>query len=587
MTKLKKAAAFTLCAGMAMTLAACGESGGKAGSDTSYTMWIYNGADSSYYTDYKENPVVQYALGKTYGPEQKTVDIEFWIPPAGSEADSYSTMMTSGDYPDILDGSISDSPKNMYEDGIILDLTDYVADYMPNYKAYLDAHPDVKANAIVNVDGEDKILTIRGANEDYPYQFCGPQYRRDWIVKYGSNPQTGAAFTGGFTDPEDPDSWEDDVVFPNGGTDPLYISDWEWMFEIFEKAQADLGITDSYCISMYYPGFTWSGGLCSSFGGGVPVWYADSDNKVQFGGDSDQFRAYLQCLNTWYEKGWLDESFNERTSDIFYEIDGVSVRQGKVGMWVGIESQLGGRMDAGDEYTSGICSFGCAYPINDVYGTEECQNVVPDCLFNTSLTGIAYYITSAAAEKDIAAICSFFDYFYTEEGALMHTMGLNAQQAAEIDSQFYKDWGLQDGSYSVGEDGRYVWADAIVNDSGNLKGAVAAGKIPGITLVSSVDAGYAESYEKSLKSWIQYENTAFFQGTAVTTNMTNEDAKAADTIRNKVLEYMTINAVDMIKGVTDPYDDGDWGNWCKMLGKFNYQKASEIYQPYVDTYSFK
>lgn len=294
MKKIQKAVTALLCGGLMASVAACGDSaGGSAGADTSYTMWIYSGEDASYYTDYKENPVLQYVMGKKWGAEEKSVDIEFWTPPAGSESDNYSTMMTSGDYPDILDGAISDSPKNMYEDGIILDLTAYVEQYMPNYKAYLDAHPDVKANVTVDVDGEAKILSIRSAYDGYPYQFCGPQYRRDWIVKYGTNPETGAAFTGGYTDASDPDSWADDVVFPSGGTDPVYISDWEWMFGIFETAMEALGIEDSYCMSVYYPGFTWSGGICSSFGGGVPLWYSDADNKVQFGGDSDQFRAYL------------------------------------------------------------------------------------------------------------------------------------------------------------------------------------------------------------------------------------------------------------------------------------------------------
>ncbi|MDL2301415.1 hypothetical protein LJC58_03570 [Lachnospiraceae bacterium OttesenSCG-928-D06] len=590
MRRLQKAAACILCSSMAITLSACGSSGNtgnQADESTSFTMWIYSGSDSSYYTDYKDNPVIQYALNKTFGEEEKTVDIEFWVPPAGSQTDSFSTMMTSGDYPDILDGSISASPKTMYEDGIILDLTDYVEQYMPNYYAYLEANQDVKSNAVIEVDGEQKILTIRGANDDYPYQFAGPQYRRDWIVKYGTNPVNGEKFSGGYTDSENPDSWEDDVVFPSGGTDPVYISDWEWMFEIFEMAQEDLGITDSYCTSVYYPGFTWNGGIASSFGGGVPVWYVNSDNQVQFGGDSEQFRAYLQCLNTWYEKEWLDSAFNERTSDIFYEIDSVSVRQGKVGLWVGIESQLGGRMDVGDEYTSGICSYGCAYPINDIYGTEECKNIIPDCLFNTSLTGTAYYITKAASEKDIPVICEFFDYFYSEEGALLRTMGLNKEQVEEIDNDFYKKWALEEGAYYIAEDGRYAYADVIAGDSGNLKDAVTATKIPGITMVKDVDRGYEVTYESSLKKWIQYENTAFFQGTAVTSNMSNEDAKLTDDIRNKILEYLTVNAADYIKGKKDPFSDSDWENWCTMLKKYNYQKASDIYQPYADAYSFK
>lgn len=586
MKQLKKAVALFLCVGMVISLAACGNSG-NAAVDEAYTMWIYSGADSAYYTDYKDNPVIQYALNKTWGPKNKSIDIEFWVPPAGSQTDSYSTMMTSGDYPDVLDGSIAASPKTMYEDGIILDLTEYVEQYMPNYSAYLEAHPDVKSNAVIDVEGEAKLLTIRAAADDYPYQSFGYEYRRDWIVKYGTHPETGVGFTGGYTDPENLDSWEDDVVFPSGGTDPVYISDWEWMFEIFTKAQEALGLTDSYSLSIYYPGFTWNGGLCSAFGGGVPVWYVDKYNEVKFGADSNQFRAYLQCMKAWYEKGWLDQSFNERTSDIFYEIDAAGVRQGKVGLWYGVESQLGGRMDIGDEYTEGICVLGCPFPINDIYGGKDCQYIEPDCLLGSERTQTAFYITSAAADKDIAAICSFFDYFYTEEGAIMRTLGLNSDQMKEINTDFYDKWNIGQGAYTIADDGRYVYVDAIVDDSGNLKDAVSAIKIPGISLIENVDFGYEETYEKSLDSWIYYRNTGFFQGTSVTSNMSNEDAKVTDDIRNKIIEYLTVNVVDFIKGKKDPVNAADWENWCIMLGKYNYQKATEIYQPYVDTYSFK
>lgn len=586
MKGLKKAAVLAASSIMALSMTACQGSGGTAGEDTKYTMWIYEGVDSSYYADYRENPVLQYTLDQKWGPEEKKMDIEFWIPPAGSEADSYQTMIASGDYPDVLHGVISDAAPNLYKAGIIMDLTDYVKENMPNYYAYIQEHEDFASNVVYNIDGEDRILSITGSNEDYPYYFAGYQYRRDWIVKYGTDPETGKPFTGGYTDPEDQDSWEDDVVFPSGGTEPVYISDWEWMFEIFAKAQEDLGIKDSYGISMYYPGFTWSGGLCSSFGGGVPVWYKGEDGKVAFGGDSEQFRAYLECLNTWYQNGWLDQEFNERTSDIFYAIDDVSVRQGKVGMWMGLQSQLGGRMDMGDEFTSGICVYGCAMPINDIYGTDACKNVEPNCVATNSLTGNPYYITKAAEGKDIATLCSYFDYFYSEEGSVMYTLGLNEEQQKEADSQLYKDYGLDSGSYTVGEDGRYVRAEVVQKDGGGLKNAVCADKMPGMMLVSSVDEGYADTYEASMKSWLKYKNTAFFQGTAVTNNMTDEDAKACDNIRTKVIDYLTLNAPDMIKGAKDPFNDTDWNNWCTIIKKYNYQKASDLYQPYVDTYAF-
>ena len=412
MRSWKKVLLTAACGAMAATtLTACG-GGSGAGDDTTFTMWLYNSVDSSYYTDYAENPVVQYTTqNMTWGDENKKVSFEFWVPAAGSEMNNWQTMIGSGDYADVLSGMLADAPETMLENGIVMDLTDYVKKYMPNYLAFLDAHPDVKANAVDEIDGEEHYIGIRAANESKPYYFTGYEYRRDWIVKYGTNPTTGEAFTGGYTDPDDPDSWEDDVVFPSGGSDPIYISDWEWMFEIFEKAYADLGIEDTYCTSMYYPGFTWTGGLCSCFGGGAPVWYEDPDGKVQFGGDSDQMRAYLECLNTWYSKGWLDPDFYQRTSDAHYAIDDTNVRQGKVGMWLGVQGELGRRLDTGDDLTKGICVYGCAYPINDIYGDESCQNVIPDCISTPGCTGNVYYVSTAAEGKDIGALLSYFDYF--------------------------------------------------------------------------------------------------------------------------------------------------------------------------------
>lgn len=590
MMKLKSAAALLLSGCLAFSLAGCGGAGGaggKAGSDTSYTVWIYSGADASYYTSYEENPALQYTLGKTWGEDNKTISLEYWVPPAGTAADNYSTMIGSMDLPDVMDASISEPAAVMLENGYIMDLTDYIPKYMPNYMAYLEAHPELHDYAYADVNGEDRMLVVASFNEGYDYTFCGMEYRRDWIVKYGKNPVTGASFAGGYTDPEDPDSWEDDVVFPSGGSDPIYISDWEWMLEIFDRAVKDQGISDGYATSMYYPGFTWSGGLCSCFGGGVVMWYKAEDGTVQFGGDQDQYRAYMQCLNTWYKNGWLDQAFNERTSDAHYAIDDTAVRQGKVGMWNGLQSQLGGRMDARDGgYTDGICVYGCAWPINDVYGTEECKNVEPRCVPGTGLAGTGYYVTTAAQGKDIGTLLSYFDYFYTEEGALLKSLGLNAEQVAEMDNQFYKEHGLEEGAYTVGEDGRYLVSETLQNDSGGLQLAAAIQKMPGLTLIDSVDRGYSETLEHSLKTWIQYPNTGFFQGSAVTNNMTAEETTEITKIQTKVLEFLTTRTVDMIKGTTDPFNDSDWNDWCTMLKKYNYQKSCEIIQPYVDKYDF-
>ena len=576
---------------VASMFSACGGAGGSADEDTTFSWWIYSGVDSAYYMDYVENPAIQYTLKDTYGPENKYLNFEFWVPAAGTATDNYSTMLAGGDMADIIDAVINDPPKMMWEQGYILDITEYVERNMPNYVKLVHSNDTYYRNSVDIIDGKEHYFVIRGLMDAEESVFQGYMYRRDWLVKYGTNPATGKAFTGGYTDPSDPDSWEDDVVFPSGGTDPIYISDWEWMFEIFAKAQQELQIEDAYAMSIYYPGFTWSGGLISCFGGGVNMWYQDENNTVQFGGDKDHMRAYLECMNSWYEKGWLDQAFNERTSDAFYAIDSTSVRQGKVGMWIGLQSELGGRIDANDGgLTEGIFVAGAPYPINDIYGTDECKFVEPNCVMGGGLLTTSVMISKNAEGKDLDTLCAYLDQFYTEEGALLRTLGLSAEQVAEYESAtgntFYSDYGLQNGAYTVG-DGEYIKDFILVNDSGMLADACAFMKAPGLQLVANVDLGYADTFQHSLDNWVLYPNTGFFQGSVTTNAMTPEDVSIQTSVHTKVLEYMTNNAVDFIKGEKDIHSDEDWDVWCKTLAKYNYEKVNKVLQYYVDNYPFR
>lgn len=590
--------------GMAAALGGCGILRGAGNTatdlnpedDTYYTMWIHSGPGSSYYTEYEDNPAVKYAETMTWGEEGKSIFIDFVIPPANKEPDDLQNMYINGNLTHVLDGVICDSADIMYANNRIIDLTEYVNQYMPNYKKVLDTVEDVRKSAVFNIDGEEKILGIVTVNESYKDVNFGYEYRRDWIVKYGSNPQTGAAFSGGYTDESDPDSWEDDVVFPSGGSAPVYISDWEWMFGIFETAMEDMGIDDGYCISMYYPGYMWSGGLCSSFGGGTPMFYVNDQGQACFGGVSDSFRTYLECLSAWYEKGWLDKTFDQKTSDAHYAIDSAKIHQGKIGIWYGQQSTLGNRIYNQNDpsqtpLAEGIFVAGAPMPINDIYGPEECRNVIPDCTAaGVGMQGSPVYITTKAVEdgKDIAALCAFFDYFYTEEGAVVKTVGLNQEQVQASGSDFYEKNGLTEGAYTNVSDGeyRYRLADALALDGGNLKIAVSADKMPGLALVKSVDKCQSATFRASMDAWIKYPNIGLWNGTPGFL-IEEEDSKAIDKIRTKLLNYMDAHTMEFIKGQKDVTDDKTWEDWCTMLRKQNYEKALNLVQPYVEKYDFR
>ena len=584
--------------------------GCSSGGANTYEIWLYNGIDTAYYSDYSENPVLNYLMKSQWNDND--LDFEFIVPPSGTQQDNYQRMIASGDFPTLMQDSVADPAPTMYENGYILDLTEYVEEYMPNYYALLQENETLRAKTVFEVDGEERILSINTVYESVPYMtYGGMCYRRDWIVKYGQNPSTGASFSGGYTDSEDVDSWEDNVVFPSwydsekkqaalainpdwDGTDPFYISDWEWMFEIFTEAQTQLGITGSYSVSMYYPGYTWAGGLCSCFGEGGIVWYADSDMQVQFGGTSDSTRAYFTCLNTWYENGWLDSSFNTRTSDAFYQIDSTSVRSGKVGMWCGVGGDLGGRIDLEDGgYTDGIFVAGCTWPVNDVYGDSTCQYIQPRVLnVQTTTVGTGFFAMKGAESKDLASLFTFLDYLFTDEGAALCTVGLNADQLAEedTDTSFYEEYDLMDGAYTTGDDGKLIVNEVITNDSGDLSGAASMNKFPCSYLVDSIDYGYAETYEDSLKTWIQYENTGRIWGSTAYLNASADDSATMSTALTKVLNYMESNAYKFIKGLSasssywDITDDSDWATWCNALARYNVDDISELIQPYVDLY---
>lgn len=215
----------------------------------SFTYLLDKGESTEYYLNYEDNPVMRYIANyKTFeasdGTQQRVL-MSFQVPPAGKEADNLSLLVSTQSYPDVMSMTyFGGSLAELYEAGNILDLGPYIDQYMPNYKAWLEANPQVIATTPVG--DQDLHLTLTGirANLSAYDLFAGWCYRRDWIVRYGvqpdmlfdpmvdseprPNPKAGQAFSGHYTLDKDGnaiesatleanvngDSWVDDVIFP-------------------------------------------------------------------------------------------------------------------------------------------------------------------------------------------------------------------------------------------------------------------------------------------------------------------------------------------------------------------------------------
>lgn len=631
-----------LVAAMSLTMiAGCGSggdsddgssSGGEA-KDANFTWWIYKtDGEGQYYENYEDCVPVQYVNAQYWDVENggigteetgRQLNFSFLVPISGSESENFNTMISTGEYPEIIDTvASSESPQSLHDNGIAMDITEYVEKYMPNYLAYLDANPELKPLVqAVEDDGSVHYYAVYALLEGTEDPFEGTCYRRDWVVKYAEPTEYVWDWESDYVienghpavtplekaiEEDDLEGWkknevtsfkadyaadneigyEDNVIFPSGTSDPLTISDWEWMFEAFAKAIEERGWSDdstSYCTTVYYQGYMQTGDLVSSFGGGTGQYYV-KDGNVSFDGDSENFKTYLECLNTWYNNGWLDTEFNTRANDMFFRINSAGVTQGKVGLWTGATSNIGTSIrttcqnaeDAEDAFV-----MGCPLPINDVYGGEDQMYKEPDALYQMSRKGTATVITEKAADKDLETLFTFLDWTYTMEGGMVLRNGLNEEQYAsmEFDPDVYAEYGLATAyTTSTDEDGRTVYT-RTVDPSDPLTNALNAQRMDvGLKPQSSdeyrVDTGVPALNRAAYDAWSKYLNTGSALDYISLLNV--EETEAYNKVSTAVLDYQQQNLPGVIKGTMS------WEDYVEGIEKINPDSVLEYLQKYVE-----
>ena len=643
--KMKRVLSVGLVGAMALStlaLTGCG-SNSSDGGDNTVSWWItMTDGNGVYYDDYEDNPAVEW-LNQQYwdiengglGTKEDGTPLKFTfqVPISGSETDNFNTMMSTGEYTDIIDLAMStDTAATMVHEGTLLDITDYVEKYMPHYIEYLDKNPEQKA-LLTHEDenGDTRYYEIGAIKEENDVPWGGYMYRRDWLVEYAQptayvwdwdsdyvkenghpavTPLEEAQASGNMegwkanevteftsSEGEDPkNDYTDNVIFPSGTSDPLTISDWEWMLDAFKKAIDDKGFsgnTDAYCTTVYYPGFFGMGDLVSSFGGGTGVWSKDADQNVYFSGTSDNFKTYLECLNTWYNNGWMDTRFETRASDMFFSINQTGTAQGQVGLFYGTAASLGDAIrvtcaDSEDQQKAYVMP--CAVPINDKYGTDEQKYKEPDAFYQGSRIAGRIGITEALEDKSedtIAALFTFLDWMYTREGALTRSVGLSQEQidSVDLENNLYEEYGIEGGAYDVSEneDGKtvYTFHYDTSGDLGNalkftrmVVGAELTGAGADIDYV--FDKGESKVHQLATEQWTKYTSTASLYD--YNNQFTTEQNDIYSDINQSVNDYMNQNTPNLIKNGLD-----GWDAYVEGINALHPEELTEVYQEVMDS----
>lgn len=319
--------------------------------------------------------------------EVTNTEIEFLHPPAGQMQEQFKLLIASRkDLPDVIAvdwlALYPGGPEKAVNDGIIIDLNDYI-DFMPNYKAFLEADPALKREAITD---EGTLYGFHGVNMDSERPCdCGLFLRKDWLDELGLDiPET--------------------------------IEDWENVLTKFkEEKGADAPFSVTSTNFFQYNMFNAAYNVTNDF-------YLDENGNVQYGPIQPEFKDYLETMNRWYEKGLIDPDFASIDSKTL----NANMINGKSGAGFGfIGSGMGTWTNAATE--DGYELVACANPVLQK-GDEG--NFLGRYKFKVLITAA---VTTAA--EDIESICRQFDYLYTDEGRLLKNFGIEGMTYEMEDGQ--------------------------------------------------------------------------------------------------------------------------------------------------------
>ena len=316
------------------------------------------------------------------------VHINFIVPPAGSEGESFQLLFAADEMPDIVYSypaqttySYRSGQDKAIDDGYFLDIAEYL-DYAPNYVSWLANNDELRQASYSDTGKLYGLWGIwSGMDSEHTYADYGLAIRQDYLEKVGMEV-------------------------------PTTYSEWETVLTAFKD---QLGIkaplyTSKYGIDM--------GEMMAGYDT-APYFY-QRDGKVQYGPMDDGYRDYLVMMNDWYNKGLLDPDFATRASG------GVTADNDMIlNDQVGALTDYGTRLD--DTYVSrgatnpDLCYVGAPQPTKDPDDPTYVEPAYRDNTYSYMLHGGCNSISADSEYAEIAI--RWVDGFYATDIALNANYG--------------------------------------------------------------------------------------------------------------------------------------------------------------------
>lgn len=494
----------------------------------SISYWVQlNPEASSLITDYADTP------GYEYLAELLNVTFEFVCVSSAAASEQFNLMIASQDYCDILDsivnvmgGGYSGGPTKAYEDGVIMDMTPYVEQYCPNYISLL-----TESGQMANAKTDDgQFLVFYPINTEF-MTLTGVTIRQDLLDGIGMDvPETY----------EEYEEFARAVKSEYNISDPIYLS----------------SDTNSWVMGHNVTGFA-----ASSDNTGVDHIF-QKDGVVTSSFLEEDYKAYLQMMNEWFNEGLISNAFYERPANIKSQEMEALILNGNVGVYPNDANSIQNHEGMA---STDISLVGAGWP-----RLEKEQVVhVSNSLDKLQQMGAVCISTDC---ENYELVYRFMDWFYTEEAMMLAAFGIPDL-------------------YEVADDGTITYTEAAVAEfennqwnttSNNAKGFYRAGIAGMKTQMDMFNNWGMDSTETNavyLWNGENYDDTWLIPSTI---SFTTDESEVIAEKSSDIATYAAENVIGFVTGATS-FDD--WDAFVQNIKDMGLQDVLDAYQTALDRYN--
>lgn len=460
--------------------------------------------------------------------EQTGVKIDWLNVPQNQAFEQFSLMVASDDYADMcrgFSGMYTNGVADAYEQGIILDLTDLIAENMPCYNAALDRNEQYRKDLSTDDGMMFYVNTVQTEN----YTMNGNVIRQDWL-----------------------DALDLDM--------PKTMDELEQVLLAF---QSEYNISNALLVNQGNYGSILSKGFNTKGISEMGDSYYAENGTVKCSLIDDGFRRYVETMHRFYEEGLFDSDFVSRSSnpkdgDVIQMLatGQAGVFNTSIGIWTSITEAAS---DPNMKLAAMPITMERAGDVTHFYDQYQIGSGSVSLFYNCE-------------NPDIA--CQWLDWFYTEDGSNAMCYGIEGES-----------YTMENGKPQWNEVQLKNLAEEYATTTNTVAEFYYGIKGNFVSLVQS-DCLF-EFYTDDMLAGIEVygDQSQYGDNWNFSNYMTlsSEQAAAISTQKTDIATYAATTISKFIVGESDI--DAEWDSYVSQIESMGVSDVIQAYQDCYDTFS--